>query len=267
MRKTCRVPRKIPGCRWQACSNTFIQSFTTRIIPFITKAITFLTTILLCTIKFSDGFSNVSTLAGDWVTMKFCLEGELAQAAFVCLKRTLLWLVLHGFSWVSPSKRRSSKWLFTIIVIYCLTVTNWGLAIKIILKYVFFVVFWWGIRPIHYQIPPKEHSCFGGPYDPCGGIENDRGMGFFGIQCWKTLILMANFVVKVIGWRAWDGLEASLIVGPNSFRLPVICQDSVAENNNYISSFFPNIPNHHRIPADPGPGMKTGVCYPKILGR
>ena len=28
-------------------------------------------------------------------------------------------------------KRRSSKWMFTI-VIYCLTVTNWGLAIKII---------------------------------------------------------------------------------------------------------------------------------------
>lgn len=120
MRKTCRVPRKIPGCRWQARSNTFIQSFTTRIIPFITRAITFLTTILLCTIKFSDGFSNVSTLAGDWVTMKFCLKGELAQAAFVCLKRTLLWLVFHGFSWVSPSKTEIIK----MDVYYCYLLFN-----------------------------------------------------------------------------------------------------------------------------------------------
>ena len=56
-----------------------------------------------------------------------------------------------------------------------------------------------------------------------GSYENDRGMGFFGKFHVSTLTLMANFAVKVIGWRAWDGLEGLLIVmGPNSFRLPVI---------------------------------------------
>jgi hypothetical protein len=46
-------------------------------------------------------------------------------------------------------------------------------------------------------------------------------MKFFGIPCFN--ILLAKFVLKVIGWRAWDGLEGLLIVmGPNSFRLPVI---------------------------------------------